>query len=74
MSSLLAIDTTGESCSCAFRREGTLDVRVERAPRDHTRRLLPMIEALLAEHGTTFADLDAVIRTEAAVGDYDQTI
>lgn len=57
---LLAIDTATEACSAALDCDGRLLERYELAPRQHTRLILPMIEALLAEAGIGFTQLDAI--------------
>lgn len=65
MSILLALDASSSACSAALlrRRDGADDEllsRFELAPRAHTRRLLPMVDELLAEAGIAPAALDAV--------------
>jgi tRNA threonylcarbamoyladenosine biosynthesis protein TsaB len=57
---LLAIDTTGELCSCALLVTERPAVRAAQAPRAHTRHLLPMVQRLLAEHELRIGDLTAV--------------
>ena len=58
---ILAIDTSTDACSVALLTpcEGvhqTLAI----APREHTQRLLPMIDALLKEHQVSLSQLDAI--------------
>ncbi|WP_251977414.1 tRNA (adenosine(37)-N6)-threonylcarbamoyltransferase complex dimerization subunit type 1 TsaB [Salinicola avicenniae] len=60
MSTLLALDASSTACSCALWQDGDLVHRFEIAPREHTRLLLPMIDALLAEGGVSLAQLDAI--------------
>ncbi|WP_110666328.1 tRNA (adenosine(37)-N6)-threonylcarbamoyltransferase complex dimerization subunit type 1 TsaB [Salinicola halophilus] len=60
MPSLLALDASSNACSSALWRDGTLIHRFEIAPREHTRRLMPMIDELLDEAGMRLADLDAI--------------
>lgn len=65
---LLAFDTAGPDCAVALasdRGDGpTILVRAsERLGRGHAERLLPMIEAALAEAGFHFADLDRIAVT-----------
>ncbi|XKE46276.1 tRNA (adenosine(37)-N6)-threonylcarbamoyltransferase complex dimerization subunit type 1 TsaB [Halomonas organivorans] len=62
---LLALDASSSACSAALlhRREGADDLlisRFELTPRAHTRRLLPMVDEVLAEAGVAPADLDAL--------------
>ncbi|WP_456269731.1 tRNA (adenosine(37)-N6)-threonylcarbamoyltransferase complex dimerization subunit type 1 TsaB [Kushneria sp. AK178] len=60
MTSLLALDASSSACSVALWRDGNVISRVEHAPRGHTRRLMPMIDALLEEAGMARASLDAI--------------
>ena len=48
---ILAVDTATEACSAALLVGDTLYSRWEEAPRDHTRKILPMVQALLDEAG-----------------------
>lgn len=57
---LLALDTSSEGCSAALLVDGKVTERFELAPRGHTRLLMPMVRALLAEQGLVPADLDAL--------------
>ncbi|SDJ51652.1 tRNA (adenosine(37)-N6)-threonylcarbamoyltransferase complex dimerization subunit type 1 TsaB [Billgrantia gudaonensis] len=65
MSTLLALDASSRACSAALliRRPGETDALIARfahTPREHTRRLLPMIDEVLAEAGLDPTALDAV--------------
>lgn len=60
MSTWLAVDTATEACSVALSQDGTVLERFEPMQREHTQRLLPMIEAVLAEAGTSVARLDGI--------------
>ncbi|WP_043528128.1 tRNA (adenosine(37)-N6)-threonylcarbamoyltransferase complex dimerization subunit type 1 TsaB [Litchfieldella xinjiangensis] len=64
MPTLLALDASTQACSAALmvHREGRDEVisRFSLAPREHTRRLMPMVEELLAEAGIGVSSLDAV--------------
>lgn len=60
MTTLLAIDTTTQSCSAALLHNGRIGSRFEIAPRQHTELILPMIEALLDESQLKRSDLDAI--------------
>jgi tRNA threonylcarbamoyladenosine biosynthesis protein TsaB len=58
---LLAIDTSSVACSVALQIGGTITERHEELPREHTRLLVPMIEALLQESSVELTDLDAIV-------------
>lgn len=60
MTSLLALDASSSACSVALWMDGNVIGRVEHAPRGHTRRLMPMIDALLDEAGMARTSLDAI--------------
>jgi len=56
---ILAIDTTFGACSAAvLQGEAVLAKRFEVMARGHAEALAPMVEAVMAEAGTTFAQLD----------------
>ncbi|NLS11562.1 tRNA (adenosine(37)-N6)-threonylcarbamoyltransferase complex dimerization subunit type 1 TsaB [Vibrio sp. SM6] len=57
---ILAIDTATENCSVALLVGDTVYSRSEVAPRDHTKKVLPMVDELLNEAGITLAELDAL--------------
>lgn len=57
---LLALDTSSIACSVAVCDGDRVVERHEEQAREHTRLLMPMINAVLAEAGLTIADLDAV--------------
>jgi tRNA threonylcarbamoyladenosine biosynthesis protein TsaB len=60
MTTLLAVDTSTDACSVALLHKGNVyeDFRV--IPRQHTKQVLPMIDALLKTHQLTVQDLDAI--------------
>ncbi len=60
MSTILAVDTSSEACSIALLKEGQVYGAFIDAPRQHTQRLLPMIDKLLDEHQVSLSDLDAI--------------
>jgi len=57
---LLAIDTATENCSAALLMDERLLERECECTRGHAERILPLIDALLAEAGVTLAALDAI--------------
>ncbi|MCR8923321.1 tRNA (adenosine(37)-N6)-threonylcarbamoyltransferase complex dimerization subunit type 1 TsaB [Dasania sp. GY-MA-18] len=62
---ILAVDSSTEACSVALldsqcRDESALLALYELAPREHSQRLLPMVDQLLADAGITIQQLDAI--------------
>lgn len=57
---LLAIDTSGDSCSAALLLDDDVIQRCELAPRRHGELILPMLQGLLDQAGIALADLDAM--------------
>jgi tRNA threonylcarbamoyladenosine biosynthesis protein TsaB len=57
---LLALDTATECCSAALRVGDALLAREVELAREHAKRILPMIDELLAEAGVTLRGLDAI--------------
>ncbi len=57
---LLAIDTSGDTCSAALLLDGGVEQLLETAPRQHGERILPMMQALLDGAGLRLTDLDAL--------------
>ncbi|MDA0147972.1 tRNA (adenosine(37)-N6)-threonylcarbamoyltransferase complex dimerization subunit type 1 TsaB [Vibrio sp. LaRot3] len=57
---ILALDTATENCSVALLVDDKVYVRSEVAPRDHTKKILPMVDEVLKEAGLTLAELDAL--------------
>ena len=60
MTTLLAIDASSSACSVALWQDGVVTAERCEAPRQHTQRMMPMIEALLAAADLTLNDLDAL--------------
>ncbi|SHE57979.1 tRNA threonylcarbamoyladenosine biosynthesis protein TsaB [Modicisalibacter ilicicola DSM 19980] len=60
MATLLALDASSSACSCAVWRDGEVISRFALTPREHTRRLMPMIDEVMAEAGLALADLDGL--------------
>jgi tRNA threonylcarbamoyladenosine biosynthesis protein TsaB len=57
---LLALDTTTRWCSVALWRDGEVLAREADAGQSHSEQLLPMVDALLGQAGTTLGRLDAI--------------
>ena len=60
MTKILAIDTSTQACSCALYLDGITSEVFDIIPRQHASELLPKITALMQDHDTVYADLDAV--------------
>lgn len=60
MSRILALDTSSDACSAALLIDGTVSERFSVIPREHTQRLLPMVNELLADHQQELSQLDAI--------------
>lgn len=56
---ILAIDTATEACSVALWNDGTIKAHFELCPREHTQRILPMVQEILAAGDLTLTDIDA---------------
>lgn len=57
---ILAIETSSAACSAALFVDGAIEERYALAPRQHAALILPMIESLLAESGSSAAELEAI--------------
>lgn len=57
---ILAIDTATEACSVALWNNGECLALFELCPREHTQRILPMVQQILAESGLLLTELDAL--------------
>ncbi|MCF2869621.1 tRNA (adenosine(37)-N6)-threonylcarbamoyltransferase complex dimerization subunit type 1 TsaB [Octadecabacter sp. G9-8] len=57
---LLAFDTSGPFCASALLRDGQITTRVEDMARGQGERLMVLLEDLLREQNTTWADLDVI--------------
>ena len=60
MPRILALDTATEACSVALYLDGEVREHFDILPRQHSQQILPMIEAILAEHGQSMMALDAI--------------
>lgn len=59
-SRILAVDTATEACSVALWCEGDIISRFAISPREHTQKILPMVEEVLAEAEMGLNQLDAL--------------
>jgi len=57
---ILAIDTATEACSVALLSDDAVTAQFELCAREHTQRILPMVQDLLQQTGSTLAGLDAL--------------
>ncbi len=57
---ILAVDTATENCSVALMIGDDVISRCEYAPREHTTKILPMVDTVLAEGGLKLGQLDAL--------------
>lgn len=57
---ILTLDTATEACSVALDYNGSLYTRYEVCPQQHSQKILPMVEAVLHEAGTTISALDGL--------------
>lgn len=60
MTKILALDASSDACSVALLINGQISESFSDTPRQHTRRLLPMIDALLQSHALSLGQLDAI--------------
>ncbi len=60
MTRILALETAGETCSVAILNGDSVLEHFEQAPRRQTERVLPMVEALLAESQLSLRQLDGI--------------
>jgi len=60
MTAILALDTSADACSVALRVGGSVEARFELVPREHTLRILPMVDEVLAAAGMSLSQLDAI--------------
>ncbi|MBK0000166.1 tRNA (adenosine(37)-N6)-threonylcarbamoyltransferase complex dimerization subunit type 1 TsaB [Erwinia sp. S38] len=57
---ILAIDTATEACSVALLNNQQRLAHFELCPREHTQRILPMVQDILQQGGVALKDLDAL--------------
>ena len=57
---ILAIDTATEACSVALLNHQQQLAQFELCPREHTQRILPMVQDILQQGNVTLKDLDAL--------------
>lgn len=58
---LLALDTSTEACSVALLHQGEITESHELAQRNHTKRILPMVDEILANSGVSLKQVDALV-------------
>ena len=58
---LLALDTSTEACSVAVYCDGAVFSAFELTPREHTHKILPMVEQVLAQAALRLSDMDALV-------------
>ena len=57
-SKILAVDTATENCSVALKVGNDIIARCEMAPREHTTKILPMVDEVLSEAGVALNELE----------------
>ena len=57
---ILALDTATEACSVALLLDGVVDAHFELCAREHTQRILPLVEEMLTRHQLALTQLDAL--------------
>lgn len=57
---IMAIDTATEACSVALWDDGKIYSHYEICPREHTQRILPIVQQVLTESGLSLNDLNAL--------------
>jgi len=57
---ILALDTSTNACSAALMLDNETIQRHQIAPQEHSNLILPMIDELMAEAGTSLSELDAI--------------
>ncbi|MBE2894014.1 tRNA (adenosine(37)-N6)-threonylcarbamoyltransferase complex dimerization subunit type 1 TsaB [Spirabiliibacterium falconis] len=61
MTTLLALDTATEACSVALLYRGDIISLDELSPKAHTQRILPMVDAILAQAGIGLNSVDGLV-------------
>lgn len=59
-SRILAIDTATEACSVALLNQDTISAHFELCAREHTQRILPMVQQILQQENVALKDVDAL--------------
>lgn len=57
---ILALDTCTESCSAALQYQGQIYAELADAPREHSQRLLPMVDSVLKQAGIRLDKVTAI--------------
>ncbi len=57
---ILAVETATEACSAALYIDGEIAEKYQRAPKEHSRLILPMVDSLFAEASLKITEIDAI--------------
>jgi tRNA threonylcarbamoyladenosine biosynthesis protein TsaB len=60
LAKILAVDTSAGACSVAIYGDGICAEDFVLSPRDHTRKILPMVDSILAGQNLNLKDIDAI--------------
>lgn len=60
MTNILAIETSGPTCSVAVNHDGNITQVFEATPREHAKKVLPMVDDLLKQTGLSMEQVDAI--------------
>lgn len=60
MANILAVESAGVNCSVALNIDGRIHQLIETSPRQHARKILPMVNQLFAEAEFCLSDLNAI--------------
>lgn len=60
MPTILALDTCTEACSVALIANGQTYSAFEEVPREHSQRLLPLVDTMLAQAGLSLKDIELI--------------
>lgn len=63
MTTILAVEAAATACSVALSLDGKIHQLIDTSPRQHARKLLPMVDRLLGGSSLSVGDLDAIAYT-----------